>query len=197
MSVTFQPTSSGAKSATLTIASSIGSAVVALAGSGQADGHAGDAGRDQRVPRPRTERRQRRVRRALQQHRRAGRRSAATCCAARTATGTVSTRATVPAGTMIPARGHYLFINSAAGGYSGASRWRTRPTAPASPTMAASRSRWPIRRRSSIRSGMSARLGLQGRYAAREPRHHEHESQLRAATRRPERQSAGHGRQRG
>jgi hypothetical protein len=29
--------------------------------------------------------------------------------------GTVSTRATVPAGTMIPPRGHYLFVNSAAG----------------------------------------------------------------------------------
>ncbi len=35
------------------------------------------------------------------------------------ATGTVSTRATIPAGTIIPGRGHYLFTNSAAGGYSG------------------------------------------------------------------------------
>ncbi len=33
--------------------------------------------------------------------------------------GTVTTRATIPAGTMIPGRGHYLFTNSAAGGYSG------------------------------------------------------------------------------
>src|ERR1044071_7367400 len=33
--------------------------------------------------------------------------------------GTISTRVTVTAGTTIPARGHFLAVNNAAGGYSG------------------------------------------------------------------------------
>ena len=53
--------------------------------------------------------------------------------------GTNSTRATVPAGTTLPARRHYLFTNSCGRRLFGNGRRETRPTAPASPTTAVSR----------------------------------------------------------
>jgi beta-lactamase superfamily II metal-dependent hydrolase len=119
VSVTFQPTSSGAKSATLTIGSSIGSAVVALAGLGQSPtGPASplvisefrvrgpSGGNDEFIE--------------LYNNTDAPVSIGGYLLRGSNSAGTVGTRATVPAGTTIPARGHYLFTNSAASGYSGA-----------------------------------------------------------------------------
>lgn len=122
VNVTFAPTSTGAKTATLNIGSSAGSATVMLTGSGQAGGgpnlntalvisefrFRGPAGgNDEFVE----------IYNNTDSPINIGglklRGSNSNTPPA------VADRATIPTGTMLPARGHYLFVNNAAGGYSG------------------------------------------------------------------------------
>ena len=119
VSVTFLPTTAGAKAATLTIASSGGSAVVALTGTGQAAAGAGTAvvisefrfrgpsgGNDEFIE--------------IYNNTDAPIDIGGWRINGSNNAGTTSTRVTVTAGTVLPARRHYLFTNSAAAGYSGA-----------------------------------------------------------------------------
>jgi beta-lactamase superfamily II metal-dependent hydrolase len=115
-SVTFAPTSGGGKSATLTIASSAGSTTVSLVGTAQAAGGAapiviaefrvrGSAGgNDEFVE-------------IYNNGDTPADVSGYTMRGSNNA-GTVSVRATVPPNVVLPGRAHYLFVNTAAGGYS-------------------------------------------------------------------------------
>jgi hypothetical protein len=117
-SVTFQPASAGARSATLNIASSGGSAVAAVTGTGQASAGAAtpvvisefrfrgpSGGNDEFIE--------------IYNNTDASIDISGWKINGSNNAGTTSTRATVPTSTTLPARRHYLFTNSGAAGYSG------------------------------------------------------------------------------
>ncbi|PYR68928.1 MAG: hypothetical protein DMF88_07700 [Acidobacteria bacterium] len=125
--VAFAPTTSGAKNATLNITSNSGSAVIALTGAGAPPGGGSSAGiviSDFRMRGPNAGNDEfielynpGAAPVAIGGYKVSGSNNA----------GTVSVRATITAGKIIPPHGHYLL------------RWRIRPTPPASPTTAVSR----------------------------------------------------------
>ncbi|HXI28362.1 MAG TPA: choice-of-anchor D domain-containing protein [Vicinamibacterales bacterium] len=116
VSVTFAPTTGGGKSATLTITSDAGSTTVALTGTGQAAGGAAPivisefrvrgsaSGNDEFVE-------------IYNNSDTPADISGYTFRGSNNA-ATVTVRATVPANVVLPGRAHYLFVNTAAGGYS-------------------------------------------------------------------------------
>jgi hypothetical protein len=118
VSVTFLPTTAGDKSATLTIASDVGSATVALTGTGQTGGGGGGGvvisemrtrgplgGNDEFVE--------------IYNNSDSATDISGWKLMGSSNTAPTGTRATVGAGVILPARAHFLFANTAANGYSG------------------------------------------------------------------------------
>jgi DNA-binding beta-propeller fold protein YncE len=116
--VMFRPTTAGAKTATLSISSTGGSASVALTGTGQSVANQNTAlvisefrfrgpsgGNDEFVE--------------LYNNTDSAMNIGGLQFRGSNNAGTTSVRATIATGVMIPARGHFLFTNNAAGGYSG------------------------------------------------------------------------------
>ena len=118
VSATFAPTSGGGKSATLTIASSAGTTTVALAGTGQTGGAAPAVviseirfrgplgGNDEFVE--------------IYNNSDGPADISGWQLLGSSNTAPTGARATVPANVVLPGRAHYLFVNTAAAGYSGA-----------------------------------------------------------------------------
>jgi hypothetical protein len=119
VSVTFLPTAAGAKNARLNIASSAGAATVALTGTGQTSGGGGGGvviseirfrgplgGNDEFVE--------------IYNNSDTAADISGWKLMGSSNTAPTGTRATVRANTILPARTHYLFVNVAASGYSGA-----------------------------------------------------------------------------
>ena len=115
VSVSFAPTSAGPKAATLNISSTTTTAIVALTGTGQVAGLT--------TPLVISEFRTRGLNGASDEFVEIYNNTGAPIdlggyrLQASNASGTLSTRATVPAGRSIPARGHYLFTNPTASGW--------------------------------------------------------------------------------